>query len=106
MTPAGSRCTFALIRNWNFDCAYLTGAFVDDDDLFLLDHVMLVALEAVVSLEGLLDGIVELVHGLGVFAPWGFGIADQLPARLVQFELLLLGIEGEMLLVLHLVSLT
>ena len=78
------------------------GAFVDDDDLFLLDHVMLVALEAVVSLEGLLDGIVELVHGLGMFAPWGFGIADQLPARLVQFELLLLGIEGEMLLVLHL----
>jgi hypothetical protein len=37
MTPADSRCTFALIRNWNFDCAYFTGAYVDDvafdDDL-------------------------------------------------------------------------
>ena len=44
------------------------GELVDDDDLVLVDHVMLIAAEAIVGVQGLLDVLVQLVHGVRVRA--------------------------------------
>ena len=48
------------------------GELVDDDDLVLLDHVMLIAAEAVVGLQAAFDVLVQLVHGVRVLADGGF----------------------------------
>ena len=72
--------------------------------LLVVDHVVLVADEAVVGVQRLLDGFEQLVHRLGVLAGRRVGVADQLPAGVGQLDLVLLQVEGEVLVALHLLG--
>ena len=61
--------------------------------LLVVDHVVLVEAEAVVGVQGPLDVLVQLVHGVRVLARRRVGVADQLPALVGQLDLLLLLVE-------------
>ena len=77
-------------------------AFIDDDDLvFLVHHVVLIAHEAVVGVECFLDRFEEFIHGLGVLAGGRVGIADEVPAVVGDLDLVLLQVHGEVGVALH-----
>ena len=59
-----------------------------------VDHVVLVADEAVVGVQRPLDRFEQLVHGLGVLAGRRVGVAHQVPAGVGQFDLVLLQVRG------------
>jgi hypothetical protein len=69
-----------------------TGVFVDDGHFVVFDHIVLVAAEAVVSVQRPLDMVVEIVHGsvleTGLCSERGVGIADQAVAFGGHFDFL------------------
>ena len=73
--------------------------------LSLIDHVVLIAAEAVMSVQGLLDVLVQFVHAPCRAVPERrIGVAHQLLALGGQLQLLLLLLEIEMLVRLHLLG--